>query len=224
MVRRRRSTSDVPQIKIVMRDILELTPYENNPRDNEEAVQSVANSISTFGFLVPMVVDGNGVIVAGHTRYAAAQSLGLLEVPTVVTENLTEDQIRQFRLIDNKVSEMARWDFDLLANELTALQESGINFTEFGWTNEEIDCLTDVVADDCLTTGSATYLEDQQNRRRQEARAPLRARFVLGEFTFFIDQETYRRWSAEVRTDCDYDEDSINDMLKERLGIAPYEG
>lgn len=223
-MKRTRTKSPVKKTpKVEVRDLIELYPYENNPRDNDDAVQSVANSIQNFGFLVPIIVDKNNIIVAGHTRYEASKLLELQEVPVIVATHLTDDQIAAFRLIDNKVSELARWDFDALATELTTLEHSGIRFTEFGWSQEEIDCLTDVVADDCMSAGSVTEMENNQNRRRTEQRAPSQTRYVLGEFVFFVPTEVYRRWSSEVRVNCDYDETTITNHLKDLLGITPYE-
>lgn len=95
-----------------------LKPYEKNPRKNDGAVEYVANSIEEFGFKVHIVVDKNNVIVAGHTRYKAAKKLGLKEVPVIVANDLSDEQIKAFRLADNKVSEKAEWDFDLLNTEL----------------------------------------------------------------------------------------------------------
>ena len=80
----------------------ELKPYENKPRNNEEAIEPVANNIKTFGFKVPIVVDKDNVIIAGHTRYKAAKKLGLNKVPCIVADDLTEDQVNAFRLVDNK--------------------------------------------------------------------------------------------------------------------------
>lgn len=94
-------------MKVIEKAINELTEYENNPRNNESAVQYVANSIKEFGFLVPVVIDKNDVIVAGHTRLKAARQLGLERVPCVLAEGLTEEQIRAFRLADNKTAEIA---------------------------------------------------------------------------------------------------------------------
>ncbi len=219
--KRQPETSQLPNPKIVVRDLTTIMPYSNNPRDNEDAVQSVANSIKNFGFLVPIVIDSKDVIVAGHTRYEAAKSLGLAEAPCIVAEHLTPKQIRAFRLIDNKVSELARWDIDLLANELTALSDSGINFVEFGWSAEEVDCLTDVVAEDCLSAGSAADVHT--GARRTEPRAPRQARFVCAEFVFFVPQGVMRRWADHIRTHCDFDEEEITIHLKELLGITPYE-
>lgn len=108
----------------------ELIPYENNPRNNDEAVAYVANSIKEFGFKSPIIIDKNNVIVAGHTRLKAAERLGLKEVPCIRANDLTEDQIKAFRLADNKVSEVATWDYDLLEIEL---EDIDIDMTSFGF-------------------------------------------------------------------------------------------
>lgn len=92
----------------------DIRPYENNPRFNDDAVEAVANSIQEFGFKQPIVVDSEGVIIVGHTRYKAAQELGLETVPVLVADDLTEDQVKAYRLADNKVGELATWDYQLL--------------------------------------------------------------------------------------------------------------
>ena len=108
----------------------DIHPYARNPRKNDEAVKNVAASIREFGFLVPLVIDRNHEIVAGHTRYKAAKSLGMKEVPCVIADELTEDQIKAFRLADNKVSEAAQWDMDLLPLELADIM---IPMADFGF-------------------------------------------------------------------------------------------
>ena len=105
-------------MKIINLPIEDLIPYENNPRHNESAVDAVAESIRQFGFLVPIVIDSNNVIAAGHTRLLAAQKLDMKEVPCVKAEDLNEEQIRAFRLADNKTGELATWDFEKLDLEL----------------------------------------------------------------------------------------------------------
>ena len=101
----------------------QITPYDRNPRRNDHAVDAVAASIREFGFKVPLVIDAQGVIVTGHTRYKAAQKLGLASVPCIRADDLTPEQIRAFRLADNKVGELADWDEDLLSLELGELSE-----------------------------------------------------------------------------------------------------
>ncbi|MDD5242371.1 MAG: ParB N-terminal domain-containing protein [Sulfuricella sp.] len=208
------------RVQLSYRDISELRGYAYNPRDNEPAIESVANSIKTFGFLVPVVVDASNVIIAGHTRVAAAQSLGLSEVPVVQVEHLSEEEANAFRLIDNKTAELSLWSFDLLAGEISKLQGSGLILTDFGWTQESLDCLTDVVASDCLNTDGLVDLDAQERLRRLERRAPITARFVLGEVVFFIPATDYRRWVDSLRTQYDYNEAEIIAAVKQRLGIT----
>lgn len=117
-------------MEIVMRKVGELIPYERNPRRNDEAVKFVKASIEQFGFKVPIVIDADGVIVAGHTRLKAAKELGIKEVPCIVADDLTEEQIKAFRLADNKTSEMAGWDFPMLEDELAELT---LNMEDFGF-------------------------------------------------------------------------------------------
>ena len=97
------------QMKIQMMPPEDLIPYERNPRRNDKAVDVVANSIREFGFRVPIIVDRERVIICGHTRRLAALELGLAEVPVIVANGLTEDQIRAYRLADNRVAELAEW-------------------------------------------------------------------------------------------------------------------
>lgn len=213
----------VPRVDIVYKDLYDMVPYDKNPRFNDAAIESVANSIKTFGFLVPIVLDDNNVIVAGHTRYEASKTLGLSEVPCVIAGALSDDQIAAFRIIDNKVSELAAWDFDALAGEIAALNDSGIALTEFGWSREELDCMTDLVADDCMAAGVVTDLENRQQDARAQQRAPNTSRIVISEFVFFIPQQVYRNWANALRVEFDYEESAIVQELKNRLGITPYE-
>ena len=208
------------RIQLEYRDISELKNYEFNPRDNGPAIESVANSIRTFGFLIPVVVDEDDVLVAGHTRVAAATTLGMMEVPVVKVSHLSEDEINAFRVIDNKVAELAKWDFDLLSGEISKLQGSGLTLTDFGWTREEIDCLSAVVQDDCLNVEGLVDLEAQERMRRMERRAPATARFVLGELVFFVSAADYRRWVDGIRVRYDYNEADIVAGLKQMLGIT----
>lgn len=101
--------------------IVEIRPYENNPRHNEEAVEYVANSIKEFGFKQPIVCDADGTIIAGHTRYKAARKLGLEVVPVLYATDLTPEQVNAYRLADNKVGELAEWDMSKLLDEIDGL-------------------------------------------------------------------------------------------------------
>ena len=118
-------------MEIINKSINELKPYEKNPRINDDAVEYVAKSIKEFGFKVPIIIDKNNVIVAGHTRYKASLELGLEEVPCIIADDLNEEQIKAFRLADNKVSEKAQWDYELLDEELNDILN--IDMEDFGF-------------------------------------------------------------------------------------------
>ncbi|MGM0215053.1 hypothetical protein IGI42_002642 [Enterococcus sp. AZ109] len=126
---------------ITYKKLDELIPYENNPRLNDDAVDAVASSIRSFGFKVPIVVDENNVIVNGHTRLKAAKRLKLKEVPVIVADDLTDEQVKAFRLADNKVGEIAEWDHDLLSIELEELENLEFDMSEFGFEELEPDFL-----------------------------------------------------------------------------------
>jgi site-specific DNA-methyltransferase (adenine-specific) len=120
-------------MKIEEIKLADITPYEKNPRKNDNAVDYVAESIQKFGFKVPLVIDTNGVIVTGHTRYKAAQKLGMKTVPCIRATDLTPEQIKAFRLADNKVAEFASWDFTLLQEELQELEGMNFDLTNLGF-------------------------------------------------------------------------------------------
>lgn len=129
---------------IVMKKITEIKPYENNPRHNEAAIDAVASSIKEFGWKQPLVIDKDNVIVVGHTRYLSAKKLGLNEVPCLIADDLTEEQIAAYRLADNKTNELATWDFEKLKAELEDI--SDIDMSQFGF--EELEASLDDVKDD----------------------------------------------------------------------------
>lgn len=124
-------------MNIVNVNINEIIPYEKNPRINDHAVEYVANSIKEFGFKVPVVLDKNNVIVTGHTRIKACEKLGIKEIPCIYADDLTEEQVKAFRLADNKVGEIAQWDFDLLDIELDDILD--IDMQDFGFQDEILD-------------------------------------------------------------------------------------
>lgn len=120
--------------QVVWREVNELTPYAKNARKNDKAVPYLVNSIKRFGFKVPLVVDAKGVVVCGHTRLKAALTAGLARVPCVVADDLTQAELKAFRLADNKVAEIADWDDDLLAEEMDGLEdELGESMADFGF-------------------------------------------------------------------------------------------
>lgn len=124
-------------MNIIDININDLKEYENNPRNNNEAVDPVANSIKEFGFKVPIIIDKDNVIVAGHTRYKAAKKLKLKTVPCIIADDLNEEQIRAFRLADNKVSEIATWDYNALNFELENILELDMTMFDFDMSGIE---------------------------------------------------------------------------------------
>lgn len=141
--------------------ITEITPYEKNPRKNNEAVKYVAESIKQFGFKVPIVLDKDNVIVCGHTRYAAAKKLKLKTVPCIMADDLTDEQIKAYRLADNKVSEKAEWDLDLLNLELEELDLTDIDMNDFGFNLKFDEIENNEIEDDEL---EIDYAEETQKK------------------------------------------------------------
>ncbi len=118
-------------------NIDDIKPYDNNPRDNDNAVESTANSIKEFGWQQPIVVDKDMVIIVGHTRYKAAKKLGYKEVPVVVASNLNKEQVRAYRLADNKTGELANWVYGDLMSEIQEIQD--LDLTDFGFNDSDLD-------------------------------------------------------------------------------------
>ena len=124
-------------MNIIEKNLKDIKPYEKNPRKNDNAVEYVANSIKEFGFQQPIVIDKDGVIVAGHTRYKASKKLGLDKVPCIVADDLTDEQIKAYRLADNKVGESAKWDEGLLGTELSEILNINMELFDFDLTIDE---------------------------------------------------------------------------------------
>ena len=151
-----------------------LKEYENNPRHNEKAVEAVAESIKQFGFKVPIVIDKDTVIIAGHTRAKAARLLGLEVVPCIIADDLTPEQIKAFRLADNKTGELAEWDFEKLEKELEELTAFDVDMSLFGFDESIFD-------DEFMT--EAAELE--------ENRETLQERFIIPPFSIFDTKQGY---------------------------------
>ena len=116
-------------MNIEERDITTIYPYERNPRINDQAVDAIVKSIQQFGFNSPIIIDANSVIICGHTRYKAAIQMGLEKVPVVVADNLTPEQVKAYRIADNKLAELATWNYDMLIAEIESLKDSGIDLS-----------------------------------------------------------------------------------------------
>lgn len=160
----------------------DLIPYEKNPRRNDAAVKYVAESIKEFGFKVPIVVDKDNVIVAGHTRFKAGQKLKMEEYPCIVADDLTDEQVRAFRLADNKVSEKAEWDFDLLDEELDSFLD--IDMALFGF-----DELLDEVIEETEEDDFDMEVPEEPKAKMGEVYRLGRHRLMCGDSTVITDVE-----------------------------------
>lgn len=136
------------RLEIVYKNLDELIPYAKNPRRNDQTVDSLAAAIEEYGFKVPILIDENNEIIAGHTRLKAAKKLNLPEVPVITADDLSEKQVRAFRLLDNRLSEMSEWDEDLLSIELAALKAVDVDLSTFGLDAPKMD---DIEAEDVYT-------------------------------------------------------------------------
>lgn len=152
-------------IEITIKNISDLKPYENNPRNNAAAVSYVANSIKEFGFKNPVIIDKDNVVIAGHTRLKAAEQLGIEDIPCVMADDLTEEQVRAFRLADNKSAEMSTWDDELLTIELEDIKT--LDMTDFGF--------------DPIETEAAAEEDDFEIEVPEEPRAKHGDLYELGE-------------------------------------------
>lgn len=142
----------------------DVIPYGNNPRNNDgEAVDRVASSIAEYGFKIPVIVDKDNIIVAGHTRVKAAKKLGIDKVPVIRADDLTPAQIKGFRLAENRVSEYATWNNELLTIELEELQDIDFDLDLTGFEEWELDNLLNPVSDDDLED----YFVDREEKPKE---------------------------------------------------------
>ena len=140
-------------MNIINMKITDIRPYEKNPRINDGAVDAVARSIKEFGWQQPIVVDKDLVVIVGHTRLKAAEQLGLTEVPVVVANHLTPEQVQAYRIADNKTGEIAEWDYNLLPMELKDLQNADFDLSVLGFDSDELDKLLNGDEGDTLIDG-----------------------------------------------------------------------
>lgn len=215
----------------VIKNIDEIIPYINNPRDNEPAVDAVASSIKNFGFNQPIAIDSKNEIIAGHTRYKAAKKLDLKEVPCVIIDDLTDEEVRAYRLADNKVAEKATWNKELLAEELSGLgnldmalfgfdesdfkddfHEDDFNIEEeLGKIDEPTSKLGDIfeLGDHILMCGDSTKLEDI-NKIARLGEIDL----VITDPPYNVEYEGKKKKREKIKNDS-MEEDEFSKFLKE---------
>ena len=167
-------------MKVVEKQLKELRMYENNPRNNDEAVDEVAKSIQEFGFKVPMVIDKENVIVCGHTRYKACLKLGIETVPCIIADDLSDEQIQAFRIAENKTNEYATWDNEKLKAELQNLIRSDFDIESLGFN-----------MDDFYTDETENVVEDfYEVPEIPEPKAKLGQIYILGNHVLMCGDST----------------------------------
>ena len=163
-----------------------LIEYARNPRKNDHAVDRVAAAIREFGFRVPVVAKSDGTVVDGHLRLKAAKKLGLTEVPVVLADDMTDLQIKAFRLSVNKMAELAQWDEDMLKIELEELSELGFDLELTGFTDEEI-----------LALGDGELTDDDEPGEPAEPKGSLSDRFMIPPFSVLNAREGW--WQSRKK-------------------------
>lgn len=144
------SIKELLRLQVVLKSLDQIIPYINNPRINEKGIDKVASSIKEFGFNSPIILDKDNVIIAGHTRYLAAQKLGLEEVPCINVEHLSPAQIKAYRIADNKVAEYSDWEDELLKLELEQLKELEFDLNLTGFEEWETEHLLNPISEEDL--------------------------------------------------------------------------
>lgn len=201
---------EVREMEILTKSITEIKPYDKNPRKNDASVDKVAESIKQFGFKVPLVIDKNNIIVTGHTRYKAAKKLGLKEVPCIMADDLTDEQIKAYRLADNKVGEFSEWDFGLLEEELDEIFD--IDMSDFGFA----DVMEDEEPVEVQEDDFDGELPEEPNAKPGDIYQLGRHRLMCGDSTSITDIEKLMNGAKAdlVFTDPPYG------MKKEKDGVA----
>ena len=193
----------------------EIKPYEKNPRNNDNAVDAVAASISEFGFKVPIIIDKDNIIVAGHTRYKAAKKLGLKTVPCIKADDLTDEQVKAFRLADNKVSEQAEWNFELLNEELETIT---MDMEQFGFDlpeddEEETGSYKLILTDTDYAPQMSDVLQDIWGLTKEEFEEMIGGEIVAADDDEDSSDDKEKKDDSEDKSDKSSDEDdSLEDF------------
>ena len=145
-------------MEVKLLDIQLIKPYFKNPRNNKNSIKEVAESIKEFGFKVPITVDKDYVIITGHTRFEASKYLGLKKIPCIIVNDLDEEKVKAYRLVDNKVQEFARWDYEKLEEELRNIKN--IEMELYGFIKEE----NEINWDDVKDLDDLTYEEPEHKK------------------------------------------------------------
>ena len=197
-------------MKVELVAIDQVIPYARNPRINAHAIEKVAASIKEFGFRQPIVTDKDMVIVVGHVRYEAAKRLGLKKVPVHVATELKPEQIKAYRITDNRVGEESEWDKALLQLEITELNDAAFDADLLGFNAEELKEIQ-ASLEDLLEDGFG----DDEDGDIEEADTTAR----IGAYTFPIPREQYLEWLEAMKQDVGFEKKEVIAELKRRLGL-----
>ncbi len=196
-------------MKIELMPLDQVIPYARNPRINAHAIEKVAASIKEFGFRQPIVTDKDMVIVVGHVRYEAAKRLGLKKLPVHVATELTAEQIKAYRITDNRVGEESEWDKALLQLEITELDDASYATDMLGFNAEE---LKEIQASlDGLEDGFGDDEDDEIEEADTTAR--------IASYTFPIPREQYLEWMEAMKQEVGFEKKEVIAELKRRLGL-----
>ena len=190
-------------MKITQRPLSEIQPYENNPRLNDDAVDAVAASIREFGFRQAIVTDPDGVIIVGHTRYKAALKLGLEKVPVHVARDLSPEQVKAYRLADNRTGELATWNWDLLKFELADLQDADFDLGLLAFDDEELTRLLE--GDDAMVVTEGMTDPDAVPEPPDEAVSVQGEIYQLGNHRLMCGDSTSRKDVVQLMGDAKAD-------------------
>ena len=196
-------------MKVEVLSIEKLVPYARNPRITAHAVDKVAASIKEFGFRQPIVVDSEMVIVVGHVRYEAAQKLGLKKVPVHVMEGASAEQIKAYRIADNRTGEEAEWDKALLHLEISELDTAAYDASVLGFNDEELNSLR--LSLDGLQDG----IDGEEQGEVEEADTNA----TIGPYRFIIERGEFLEWIETIKQQVGFDKEAIVAELRKRLGL-----
>ncbi len=208
---------EIPQIQMIK--VSDLVPYNKNPRVNELAVPGVVKSIKKYGFRFPVLVDEEMVLISGHTRRLAAIQLKILEIPTIVAKDMSEDEKKGLRIADNRVAENSQWDDGLLKEELAYLRESGFDLGDTGFSAEELDCLMEPVDADCLDDldmeNVCGLVDEVEPSKKGKDEVVIRT----GEHRAEVDFKYFSVWQKTITDKVGFATADIMMEVFERLGI-----
>lgn len=191
---------------VISMAISDIKPYPNNPRKNDDAVTATANSIKEFGWQQPIIVDKDNIIIAGHTRYKAAKQLNMDQVPVVVAKNLSKEQVKAYRLADNKTGEIAVWDYEFLDDELANIID--FDMEDFGFEQIKNDVnIDDIFFDD----------EEQQKKDNEFYLKWENKKVVVSQDTLlFLNNKLNEYKNAETNKEIDF----VQWLLKSKGAMA----